>query len=227
MLPAQLLDGYRAFRNGRLREEQDRFSTLAVEGQRPETMIIGCCDSRVSPEVIFGARPGEIFVARNVANIVPPYRPDGEHHGTSAALEFAVLALDVRHIVVLGHARCGGVRAYAERRAGNPQSLSTGDFIGAWIALLEESAGTMAAVRDENPQDFAARLEIASLAGQLANLRTFPFVQAREDAGALSLHACFFDIATGKLAWLDPASGRLCPVRAEGNETLPRFACTG
>src|SRR5262250_2446376 len=113
-LPKRLIDGYRAFREGRLQTEQTRFRELAESGQAPEVMVIGCCDSRVSPEVIFDARPGELFVVRNVANLVPPYAPDGTYHGVSAALEFGVGALKVRHIVVLGHAQCGGVKAFVE-----------------------------------------------------------------------------------------------------------------
>src|SRR5215475_1219907 len=131
-LPRRLYDGYRAFRAGRLPTEQSRYRELAERGQAPETMVVGCCDSRVSPEVIFDARPGELFVVRNVANLVPPYSPDGLYHGVSAALEFAVGALGVKHIVVLGHARCGGVRAFAEDSA----PLSPGDFIGKWMSLI-------------------------------------------------------------------------------------------
>ena len=115
--PTQLIDGYRAFLYARLRQEQDRYADLARTGQSPQVMLIGCADSRVSPEVIFDARPGEIFVVRNVANIVPPYAPDGHAHGVSAALEFGVAALKVKHIIVLGHAQCGGVKAFAEDAA--------------------------------------------------------------------------------------------------------------
>ena len=122
-LPQQLIDGYRAFLIGRLRHEQDRYRDLAKSGQSPQVMVIGCCDSRVSPEVIFDARPGELFVVRNVANIVPPYAPDQRAHGVSAALEFGIAALKIRHIVVLGHAQCGGVKAYAE----DAEPLSPGD----------------------------------------------------------------------------------------------------
>src|ERR1039458_3433125 len=113
--PQRLIDGYSAFASGRLQSEQDRYRELAETGQAPEAMVIGCCDSRVSPEVIFDARPGELFVVRNVANIVPPYARDGHAHGVSAALEFGVAALNVKLIVVLGHARCGGVKAFAEK----------------------------------------------------------------------------------------------------------------
>ena len=135
-LPARLIEGYEAFRSGRLAAEQDRYRDLAEQGQSPEIMVIGCCDSRVSPEVIFDARPGELFVVRNVANLVPPYSPDGTYHGVSAALEFGVGALRVKHIVVLGHARCGGVRAFAEDSA----PLSPGDFIGKWMSLIAPAA---------------------------------------------------------------------------------------
>ena len=132
VFPQRLVDGYRAFLSERLPHEQTRFRELADRGQSPEIMVIGCCDSRVSPEVIFDARPGELFVVRNVANQVPPYAPDGAYHGVSAALEFAVAALKVKHIVVLGHARCGGVRAFAE----DAEPLSPGDFIGNWMELM-------------------------------------------------------------------------------------------
>src|SRR6266849_2492386 len=124
--PARLTEGYRDFLAGRMATERERYRELARRGQSPEIMVIGCCDSRVSPEVIFDAHPGELFVVRNVANIVPPYAPDGQAHGVSAALEFGVGALRIKHIVVLGHARCGGIRAFAEDAA----PLSPGDFIG-------------------------------------------------------------------------------------------------
>src|SRR5664280_3806791 len=115
--PQHLLEGYRTFTSQRLPTEQSRYRELSERGQSPEVMVIGCSDSRVSPEVVFDAGPGELFVVRNVANIVPPYAPDGNAHGVSAALEFGVAALNVKHIVVLGHAQCGGVRAFAEDAA--------------------------------------------------------------------------------------------------------------
>src|SRR5476649_1263547 len=144
--PQRLIDGYNAFAAGRLQKEQDRFRELAEAGQTPQVMVIGCCDSRVSPEVIFDAGPGELFVVRNVANIVPPYAPDGQAHGVSAALEFGVAALKVKHIVVLGHAHCGGVKAYAE----DAEPLSPGDFIGKWVAPMApamQKVGPRAATR--------------------------------------------------------------------------------
>src|SRR5919202_1293001 len=136
MFPDRLLAGYRSFREERLPNERERYEALAEKGQSPEIMVIGCCDSRVSPEVIFDASPGELFVVRNVANLVPPYAPDEHYHGTSAALEFAVQGLKVKHIVVLGHARCGGIQAFAEAAA----PLSRGDFIGKWMTMIAPAA---------------------------------------------------------------------------------------
>src|SRR3979490_2277363 len=130
--PQQLLEGYRTFTAQRLPTEQTRYRDLSERGQSPDVMVIGCCGSRVSPEVIFDAGPGELFVVRNVANLVPVYAPDGGAHGVSAALEYAVRALHVKHIVVLGHAQCGGIRAFID----NTAPLSPGDFIGRWMSML-------------------------------------------------------------------------------------------
>src|ERR1700761_8153990 len=130
--PKRLIEGYNAFADGRLQSEQHRYRELAERGQTPEIMVIGCCDSRVSPEVIFDAGPGEMFVVRNVANLVPPFETTGTYHGVSAALEFGVGALKVKHIVVLGHAQCGGVKAFAE----DAEPISPGDFIGRWMSLM-------------------------------------------------------------------------------------------
>ena len=151
--------------------EQSRYRELAENGQSPEIMVIGCGDSRVSPEVIFNARPGELFVVRNVANLVPPYAPDGQAHGVSAALEFGVAALKVQHIVVLGHAQCGGVKAYAE----DAEPLSPGDFIGKWMSLMApapmDKSGRAARSRET---DYLTRLEQANVVNSLDNLLTFP-----------------------------------------------------
>jgi carbonic anhydrase len=202
--PPRLCDGYRSFRNGRLATEQGRYRDLAEGGQSPETMVIGCCDSRVSPEVIFDARPGELFVVRNVANLVPPYSPDGAYHGVSAALEYAVQVLRVRHIVVLGHARCGGIRAFADDAPG-------GDFIGKWISLLAPAAATVSP-RAEAPGSYLTRLEQASILTSLDNLQLFPFVRAQCERGRLSLHGAYFDVASGELLALDSATGRFVAV---------------
>src|SRR3954471_5247005 len=166
--PTRLIEGYRAFLGDRFARERSRYETLA-EGQAPEVMVIGCCDSRVSPEVIFDASPGELFVARNVANLVPPFETQGDYHGTSAALEFAVQALRVKHIVVLGHARCGGIRAFADDTA----PLSPGDFIGRWMELLAPAAQRLGAP-DGDRDRYITRLELAAIEQGLANLLTFP-----------------------------------------------------
>src|SRR3954467_15160636 len=193
--PERLIDGYRNFRRGRLAAEQERYRTLAETGQRPEIMIVGRCDSRVSPEVIFDAGPGELFVVRNVANLVPPYSPSGLAHGVSAALEFAVQGLRVRHIVVLGHARCGGIRAFATREP----PLSAGDFIGQWMSLIAPAAAALDPPTDRPLPDYLTRLEQESIFNSLINLMSFPFVRTPVEQGRLRLHAAYFDVATGAL----------------------------
>jgi carbonic anhydrase len=203
--PARLIEGYRAFLANRLPAEQDRYRELADQGQRPETMVIGCCDSRVSPEVIFDAAPGELFVVRNVANLVPPYTPDGAQRAVSAALEFAVQALRVKNIVVLGHARCGGIRAYAEQA----EPLSPGDFIGNWMALIEPAAAAVGtSAKYPSQADYLVHLEQTSVSHTLANLMTFPCIRILVERGALSLHGAYFDVATGRLSVLDRTDGK-------------------
>ena len=202
--PARLIEGYEAFRDGRLPRERQRFEEMAEHGQRPEIMVIACCDSRVSPEVIFDARPGELFVVRNVANLVPPFSPDGELHGTSAALEFAVQALKVRHIVVMGHGRCGGVHAFVQRLR-NPtaeDALSPGDFIGKWMTMLSPAAESLPAQGDESDYDYAERLAIASIRNSIENMLTFPCVNILHAKGKLGIHGAMFDVMTGQLRTL-------------------------
>jgi len=200
MLPEQLIDGYKSFLQGRFSHERERYGTLAEEGQSPEVLVIGCCDSRVSPEVIFDARPGELFIVRNVANLVPPYETTGQFHGTSAALEFAVQALEVKHIVILGHAGCGGIRSFAERRA----PLSSGDFIGKWMSIIAPAADTLEDPGDSPSADYVQRLEHAAIEQSLANLMTFGSVRRRVAAGSLALHGAYFGIANGRLLIRDP-----------------------
>src|SRR5580765_2548690 len=163
--PDRLLRGYEDFRSKRLPMEQARYRELAEQGQSPQIVVIGCCDSRVSPEVIFDARPGELFVVRNVANLVPPYSPDGSYHGVSSALEFAVAALKVKHIVVLGHAHCGGVKAFAEDAA----PLSPGDFIGNWMRIMAPAMAKVGPRGALSQAEYLARLEQANVANSLAN----------------------------------------------------------
>lgn len=209
--PRRLLDGYHAFRQTRLPIEQSHYMELAETGQKPEVMVVGCCDSRVSPEVIFDARPGELFVVRNVANLVPPYSPDSGRHGVSAALEFAVQALRVKHIVVLGHARCGGIRAFASQE----EPLSPGDFIGKWMSLIEPAAESIGPQGDRSLPDYLGELEQASVVKTMENLQTFPCVRILAERGKLQVHGAFFDVATGVLSTYDAAAARfvsLAPV---------------
>jgi carbonic anhydrase len=197
--PKALLDGYRKFRNDRLPTEQSRYRDLSVRGQAPETMVIGCCDSRVSPEVIFDAGPGELFVVRNVANLVPVFAPDSGAHGVSAALEYAVNVLKVKHIVVLGHAQCGGIRAFIDKTA----PLSPGDFIGKWMAMFVKPGEIVEQREHESMHDFTVRIEKAAVFRSLENLGTFPFVTSRIRSGELQLHGAYFGVDEGSLFVLD------------------------
>jgi carbonic anhydrase len=199
VFPAQLEAGYRAFLEDRLVRERRRYETLA-KGQSPEAMVIGCCDSRVSPDAIFDAGPGEIFVARNIANLVPPFERAGQYHGTSSAIEFAVQQLKVKHIVVLGHEGCGGIRAVADAAA----PLSPGDFIGQWMSLIAPAVARVAA---EGGQADLRRLEFAAIELSLANLMTFPFVRTQVERGSLQLHGAYFGVADGVLLVRDPQTG--------------------
>jgi carbonic anhydrase len=220
-LPQQLIDGYRAFLIGRLRHEQDRYRDLAESGQSPQIMVIGCCDSRVSPEVIFDARPGELFVVRNVANIVPPYAPDERAHGVSAALEFGVGALKVKHIVVLGHAQCGGVKAYAE----DAEPLSPGDFIGNWMKLLAPAAEKLGPRGAFSPADYLTKLEQANVINSLDNLMTFPRLRKLIERGQVATHGAYFGVASGQLSVRDPATGVFSQIAADDYARMfaPRF----
>ena len=200
--PQRLLDGYRTFTTQRLPTEQNRYRELSERGQSPEVMVIGCCDSRVSPEVIFDVGPGELFVMRNIANLVPVYEPDGGAHGVSAALEYAVSVLRVKHIVVLGHAQCGGIRAFIDKIA----PLSPGDFIGRWMSMFIKPGEVVEQRDHESMQDFATRIEKAAVLRSLENLMTFPFVRAAVESGEMLLHGAYFGVAEGSLFVLDKAT---------------------
>ncbi|MHC5305998.1 carbonic anhydrase [Bartonella sp. LJL80] len=203
-LPEKLLSGYRTFMANRFSNERNRYQELASEGQKPETMVIACCDSRAAPETIFDADPGEIFVMRNVANQVPPFHPDGEYHATSAALEFAVQSLKVEHIVVLGHGRCGGIRNALDLKS---KPLSSDDFIGKWMGLLAPAAEAVAANTLMTSTERQTALERISIRYSIGNLRTFPWLKKREDAGELTLHGAWFDISTGELWVMEKQTG--------------------
>src|ERR1700738_602172 len=200
--PQHLLDGYRTFTSQRLPTEQTRYRELSERGQSPAGMGIGCRDSRVCTEVIVDAGPGELFVVRNVANLVPVYAPDGGAHGVSAALEYAVSVLRIKHIVVLGHAQCGGIRAFID----NAAPLSPGDFIGRWMSMFIKPGEKVGQREHESLQDFIVRIEKAAIFRSLENLMTFPFVQAPVEQGELQLHGAYFGVAEGSLSVLDQAS---------------------
>ncbi len=208
MLPERLTKGYRSFLGGRFASERARYQELAGLGQSPSIMVIGCVDSRVSPEVIFDAAPGELLVARNVANLVPRYEPGGGQHGASAALEFAVKALKVRHIVVLGHAFCGGIKAFASEGA----PLSESDFIGKWMSQIAPAAKAIGPRDGDGEEGYLRKLEFASVELSLRNLMTFPFVKAAVEQGDLHLHGAYFGVASGKLLVRNEKSAAFEPV---------------
>jgi carbonic anhydrase len=207
MLPDVLIDGYRRFRDGRLEDEKARYRALA-DGQTPQTMIVACADSRVDPATIFAAAPGELFVVRNVAALVPPYEPDAGYHGTSAALEFAVTGLRVRNIVVMGHGQCGGVTAALAGAERKPAGM----FIGPWVELLAPARDPMLADDSIDPEDRQQILERRGIRLSMENLRTFPFVQAAENFGEIDLFGAWFSIRESKLYWCEGPDGAFAPV---------------
>jgi carbonic anhydrase len=201
--PQHLIAGYAAFIRGPYAEAEGRYKTLARDGQSPTTMVIACCDSRAAPETIFDAGPGELFVLRNVGNLVPPFQPDGGQHGTSAGIEFAVAALEVENLVVLGHGRCGGIRA-----ALNPgPALAQGDFISKWMHLLAPVTEQVSTYSFLTPAERETVLERLSVRNSIKNLRTFPYVREREADGRLKVHGAWFDISTGELWVMDSETG--------------------
>lgn len=203
-----LLSGYRRFRETGWARQRERWSELA-EGQSPKVMVIACSDSRVDPSQIFDTAPGEMFVVRNIANLVPPYELGGGRHGVSAALEFAVTQLEVPEIVVVGHGACGGVHAALTRRfEGAPPGA--GGFIAHWVDLLDEARDRITAELGGNPEAVRA-LELETVKVSIANLRTFPCIAERERTGRLRIHGAYFAIADGVLHVLDDRTGQFAP----------------
>jgi carbonic anhydrase len=212
---SSLMDGYREFRSRTFPAQRQLYRDLVEHGQSPHVMIVSCCDSRVDPAVILNTKPGELFMVRNVANLVPPYEPHGDYHGTSAALEFAVTGLKVEHVIVLGHAYCGGVKAFLDGLY-DPEVKSESRFIAGWMSLLRPAMKCLAGAENlPSAGDRQRALEQASVANSLANLETFPFVQARLKAGTLALHGAWFDIERGLLMEYDAESGRYAPLEAD------------
>ena len=207
---SQLIEGYRRFREQDWARERERWSELA-EGQSPKVMILSCADSRVDPSHIFDARPGEMFVARNIAALAPPYETTSGYHGVSAALEFAVTQLEVEEILVMGHGLCGGCAAsltgqFDDRRAGQ------GQFIADWVRMLDRARDKVRAHHSELDADAFLDMEQEAVKVSLANLRTFPWIAQRERAGSLKLHGAHFSISEGRLYMLDEAKGDFRPV---------------
>ncbi|MDP4024303.1 carbonic anhydrase [Methylobacterium sp. NEAU 140] len=212
MFPQTLTEGYRTFLSDRFTTERRRFRQLATS-QSPDVLVISCCDSRVAPEAIFDSGPGELFVIRNVANIVPVYETGGEYHGTSAAIEFAVQVLEIKHVVVLGHATCGGIKAYVDK----VKPLSEGNFIGKWTSLV---APAEAKAGNSSAPDYLTRMEHAMVSQSIENLLTFPFVKERVDDGRLQLHGAHFGVANGVLLVRNPETGDFAPAVDTGGRRV-------
>jgi carbonic anhydrase len=205
-----LLEGYRRFRSHGWGAQHERWAELA-EGQSPKTMVIACSDSRVDPTIIFDARPGEMFVVRNVANLVPPFEPDNRYHGVSAALEFAITQLEVEELVVMGHGFCGGCAA-ALTGEFDDAGHGSGHFIAHWIDMLVEAREPIRARHPELGRQAFFEMELEGVRISLRNLRSFPWVREREESGRLKLHGAWFAVAEGVLYVCDEAADRFAPI---------------
>ncbi len=203
--PDHLVDRFRRFKYRHFTPNIDHYEELAIHGQNPDVMIVSCSDSRVDPETIFSAMPGELFVVRNVANLVPPFETGGRFHGVSAALEFAALNLRIRHIVVIGHSGCGGIKAALDQDAARQTEAR---FISGWMSMLDDARlKVLSAHQGSARSDLAADLEREGIKTSLHNLRTFPFIEDLENRGRVALHGAHFDIRSGTLSVLNHATG--------------------
>jgi len=209
----ELIAGYRRFRETRFRTEAARFRRLAIQGQSPKAVVVACCDSRVDPQMVFSAAPGDLFVVRNVANLVPPYQATEEYHGTSAAIEFAIRALQIPRLIVMGHSQCGGIRAMLG------DGLESHDFLGPW---MEIAADARAACKDHPPEAAQRIGELEGIRISLRNLMTFPWIRERVEAGTLILEGLLFDVGAGELLRLDPGTGAFSAVPAEDRGAVTR-----
>lgn len=204
-LPPFLIARHRERRAARTAEELARLRDLAEHGQYPRAMVIACCDSRVMESEVFGSEAGEFFVHRNIANLVPPYTPDGQQHGTSATIEYAVKVLKVRHLIVMGHSRCGGVAGCYDMLAGNAGAPDADSFVGHWLEILAPSAQELID-QGMGRADAVRRLEQRAVLRSLDNLMTFPFVAEEVHVGRLQLHGTWKDIGDGDLEVYDAES---------------------
>lgn len=198
--PQFLIDGHTHFKEKTYPENRQRYEELA-KGQTPKVLLVGCSDSRVDPITIFGAEPGDLFIVRNVANIVPPYETEGAFHGVSAALEFGIMHLEIEHVVVLGHAGCGGIKAMMD-----PETEFRSDmvFISDWVKMMSDDRdAVLAEMPHASMGDKLEALELRAINSSINNLRGFPFVKSKEDAGELALHGAYFDVSSGSLFALD------------------------
>jgi carbonic anhydrase len=211
-LPPELLARYRAWQERRTPKDLEHLAELAAHGQSPKAMIITCCDSRVLVSEVFGNEPGDFFIHRNIANLVPPHEPDGRSHGTSAAIEYAVIALRIEHLVVMGHHGCGGVRGCHDMLAGHAPELDTPtSFVGTWLRLLKPGFDALAG-RGLAYEDRIAALEREAVLVSLNNLMTFPFVAEAVHGGRLELHGLWKDIRNGGLEAYDGVTGTFAPL---------------
>ncbi len=210
-LPKYLVQRYHGWKATSYAENRGWYRRLATDGQRPRAMVISCCDSRVHVTSIFGADQGEFFIHRNIANLVPPYEPDGDHHGTSAAVEYAVSVLGVVHLIVLGHSQCGGIQGCIDMCKGRAPELEAKEsFVGRWMDILRPKFEQVADIEDEDEQ--INQLEKHAVITSLENLMTFPFVTAAVAEGELSLHGLWTDIGEGGLQCFDPAKEKFLQV---------------
>lgn len=196
----RLRDGYSRYRTHWFPDYEPLFKQLAEEGQHPKALVVSCCDSRVNPALVFDQDPGDLFVVRNVANVIPPYAPDPGCHGTSAAVEFAVTVLEVADIIVLGHAKCGGIQALIDMASGK---RLPGEFLKPWISIAEPAL-QLAESKGESDQEHTVRAELGVVRLSLDNLATFPWVAERMKRGRLELHGFYFDVHDGSVKWLNP-----------------------
>jgi carbonic anhydrase len=204
-LPTYLVQRYHGWRATVYTENKAWYRRLASEGQRPRAMLISCCDSRVHVTQIFGADQGEFFIHRNIANLVPPFNPDGDVHGTSAAVEYAVRYLKVAHIVVLGHSNCGGVQGCHDMCSGKaPELEDQSSFVGRWMDILRPKYEKIKDIEDPHARTRA--LEKQAVMVSLENLLSFPFVREALEAEQMTLHGLWTDIGEGGLEQYDPES---------------------